>query len=150
MKYEITVEQEKEYDVIVVGSGPSGVAAAITSGRGGAKTLLVESLGRVGGISTSGLMSHFTGTCDNQIYHETLKRAAEKNPFAQGEVTHIIDPELLTLTYIEMLEEAGVEIILYTSFCDVLMDENGQLKKESFRHEKPEPEPESENTPEEE
>lgn len=124
MKYEITIDRVKEYDVIIVGSGPSGVAAAITSGRNGAKTLLIESLGRVGGISTSGMMSHFTGTCGNKIYHEILERAAQKNPFDRGTVTHVIDPELLTLTYIEMLEEAGVETILYTSFCDVLMDGN--------------------------
>lgn len=120
MKFTADIVNIKDYDVIVAGSGPAGVAAAITAGRQGAKTLLIESLGRVGGISTSGMMSHFTGSVGNKIYHEILERAAEKNVFAPNIKTHIIDPEFLTVTYIEMLEEAGVETLLYTSVCDVV------------------------------
>ncbi|MBE6610406.1 MAG: FAD-dependent oxidoreductase [Ruminococcaceae bacterium] len=124
MKLEIDIEKKGAYDVIVVGSGPAGVSAAILAGRNGAKTLLIESCGRVGGISTSGMMSHFTGRCGNMLYHEILERAAEKNVFAPGKKTISIDPEFLTLTYIEMLEEAKVDILLYTTFCDVMMDGN--------------------------
>ena len=122
MKYEIRIVKEQEYEVIVVGSGPSGVAAAVSAGCSGAHTLLIESLGRVGGISTSGLMSHFTGSVGNRLYWEILERAAAKNSFAPGEVTPRIDPELLTVTYYEMLEEAGVELLLYTTVCDVIME----------------------------
>ena len=50
-------------DVPVLGSGPSGFAAAYTAARNGAKVVLVEQNGDVGGISTSGLMSHRTGSC---------------------------------------------------------------------------------------
>lgn len=113
-----------EYDVIVVGSGPSGVSAAIMAGRNGAKTLLIEYNGSVGGISTSGLMSHFTGRVDSLLYSEILKRSADKNPFDTGCVRKEIDPELLKITYLEMLEEAGVDILLYTLVCDVVMEEN--------------------------
>lgn len=123
MKMEFQVAEKGNYDVIVVGSGPAGVSAAITAGRNGAKTLLVEACGRVGGISTSGMMSHFTGRCGNKLYGEILKRSADKNHFDKGVVTRSIDPELLTLTYIEMLEEAHVEILLYTTFCDVIMQD---------------------------
>ena len=87
MKLEIDIEKKGAYDVIVVGSGPAGVSAAILAGRNGAKTLLIESCGRVGGISTSGMMSHFTGRCGNRLYHEILERAAEKNVFAPGKKT---------------------------------------------------------------
>lgn len=124
MKTEINIKKGKNYDVIVVGSGPAGMGAAVTAGRNGVKTLLIESCGRVGGISTSGLMSHFTGSVGNKLYWEILKRAAEKNPHETGKITPRIDPELLTLTYIEMLEEANVDLLLYTTFCDVLMEEN--------------------------
>lgn len=127
MQFTTEISIMKNYDVIVAGSGPAGVAAAITAGRQGAKTLLIESLGRVGGISTSGMMSHFTGTVGNKIYHEILERAAEKNIFAPNKKTITIDPEFLTVTYIEMLEEAKVETLLYTSVCDVVK-ENDTLK----------------------
>ena len=124
MNFCMEIENIKEYDVVVAGSGPAGIAAAILSGRNGAKTLLVESCGRVGGVSTSGMMSHFTGTVGNHIYHETLERAAEKNLFEPGVKTKYIDPELLTITYIEMLEEANVDVLLYTTFCDVIKEGN--------------------------
>lgn len=112
------------YDVVVAGSGPAGVAAAITAGRQGVKTLLIESCGRVGGISTSGLMSHFTGSVGNKIYWEILRRAAQKNKFDSDEISARIDPELLTVTYIEMLEEAKVDLLLYTTVCDVILEGN--------------------------
>ena len=124
MTYEIEILNEKHYDVIVCGSGPAGVAAAISASRLGAKTILIESLGRVGGISTSGMMSHFTGSVGNRLYHEILSRAAENNQFERGKVTTVIDPEFLTLTYYEMLEESGAEVLLYTTVCDVIMDKN--------------------------
>ncbi len=126
MQISIDAKNMGNFDVIVVGSGPSGVAAAITAGRQGAKTLLIEALGRVGGISTSGLMSHFTGSVGNKLYREILERAAEKNQFNKGEITTAIDPEFLTLTYIEMLEEANVQTLLYTTLCDVIV-ENGNI-----------------------
>ena len=126
MDFNIKIEKRKDFDVVVVGSGPAGVAAAIVAARQGAKTLLIESCGRVGGISTSGMMSHFTGRVGNAIYHEILKRMADKNYFERGVVKKYIDPELLTLTYIEMLEEAGARTLLYTTFCDVTM-ENGKV-----------------------
>ena len=124
MEYTLTIKKEKECDVLVVGSGPAGVSAAIMAARCGARVLLVEALGRVGGISTSGMMSHFTGSVGNRLYGEILARAAERNTFKRGEITTKIDPEYLTLTYLEMLEEAGAELLLYTTFCDAVMEGN--------------------------
>lgn len=122
MKYLRELETNDSYDVIVVGSGPAGMAAAITAGRSGVKTLLIEGLGRVGGIATSGLMSHWTGTVGNKIYWEILKRHNEK--CCKEDKSIWIDPEMLTLTYVEMLEEAKVDCLLYTTVCDVIMDSN--------------------------
>ena len=124
MQFQIEARDGGLYDVIVVGAGPAGVSAAITAGRQGARVLLVEALGRVGGMSTSGIMNQFVGTVGNHLYHEICARLAEKNPFQRGVVTKHIDSELLTLTYMELLEEAQVKLLLYTSFCEPLM-ENG-------------------------
>jgi hypothetical protein len=68
------------------------------------------------------MMSHFTGRCGNKLYLEILDRAKSKNHYFPELEKKYIDSELLTLTYIEMLEEAGVEILLYTTFCDMIME----------------------------
>ncbi|MBI4284011.1 MAG: FAD-dependent oxidoreductase, partial [Chloroflexi bacterium] len=51
---EINVCQEA--DVVVVGGGPAGVAAAVSAARNGAKTVLVERYGHLGGMATGGLV----------------------------------------------------------------------------------------------
>ena len=114
-----------EYDVIVAGSGPAGVSAAINAGRRGAKVLLLEWNNAVGGISTSGLMSHFTGTVQSKFYTELLQAMADRNEFSNpGEITKFIDPEQLKNIYLEMLRDAGVTVLLYTFVCGVVMDGN--------------------------
>ena len=86
------------------------------------RVLLIEALGRVGGISTSGLMSHWTGSVRSSLYDELWQRAADKNAFERGKPKKQIDPELLTVTYYEMLQEANVEILLYTFVCGVMRE----------------------------
>ena len=43
---------ENCYDLIVAGGGPAGVAAAVAAAESGAKTLLVEAMGELGGTGT--------------------------------------------------------------------------------------------------
>ena len=117
----MNVQFSEQYDVIVVGAGPAGIGAAVAAGRSGAKTLLVDQCGSVGGMSTVGLMSHFTGTVGNRIYREILDRAKETYFYDPGEDV-FIDPELLKIVYYQMLEEAGVTVLLYTFVCDAVMD----------------------------
>lgn len=113
------------FDVIVAGSGPSGVSAAISSARGGASVLLIEFTNAVGGMSTSGLMSHFTGSVDSVLYKEILTRSAEMNEgLYHNKITATIDPEKLKNLYLTMLSEADVKLLLYTIVCDVIMDGN--------------------------
>lgn len=125
MDRQFSLENKGTYDVIVVGSGPAGIAAAVNAGRNGVKTLLIESQGRLGGIATAGYMSHWTGTVGNKTYWEILKRSNEK--YGKAEIDIQIDPDLLALTYIEMLEEANVDCLLYTTVFDVIA-ENDQVQ----------------------
>ena len=50
-----------EYDVIVIGSGPAGHSAAIAAGRAGAKTLMIEQAGFIGGNIALGVPGFWRG-----------------------------------------------------------------------------------------
>lgn len=117
MKESFITEAEKhteiagKYDVIVAGSGPSGFAAAVTAARNGAKTLIIEAQSGVGGISTSGLMSHFTGRVDSRLYSKILERSHKQDFFKCDDKVRI-DPELLKNTYLGMLQAIQRQIFL--------------------------------------
>ena len=55
--------KELQYDVVVIGGGPAGTVAAIASARGGARTLLVEQNGYLGGALTA------CGTAPQMTFH---------------------------------------------------------------------------------
>ena len=128
------VEPEKKLpisrrvDVLVVGSGPAGFSAAVLAARQGAKTMLVESQGMVGGIATAGLMSHFTGSVNSAFYKELLQRMNANRGFGTDQGSPVtIDPEQQRTLCLEMLDEAGVDILLYTFACGTVVEE-GQLR----------------------
>ena len=50
-----------EYDVVVLGGGPAGMAAAVSAARTGRKTLLVERYGFLGGMGTAAGVTNFCG-----------------------------------------------------------------------------------------
>ncbi len=105
-------------DVVVVGGGPAGFSAAIHAARMGMDTILVEAAGQVGGVATIGLMSHWTGKTQGGFYEEVLERAKD------GTAKRLINPEILKTTLLEMLQEAGVKLRLYTMAVGVIMNEN--------------------------
>jgi hypothetical protein len=137
------------YDVVVCGGGPAGVAAAIAAGRGGAKTLLIESQGQLGGMATSGLVSHWLGgrTSDCQewviggIFKE-LSLKAERLGIAKlpsppedggysphgwgrgpGQLTAGIpmNPVKMAAFLDDQVQESGVAVLLLTSFVDAIV-----------------------------
>ena len=65
-------EMKKEYDVIIAGGGPAGIAAAISCGRNGLDTLLVEFTGSLGGTSTSGALPFFLGAMTGSVPFRTM------------------------------------------------------------------------------
>ena len=112
-----------EYDVIAAGSGPAGASAAVTAGRLGARVLLIERNNAVGGMSTSGLMSHWTGTVRSPLYTEILRRcSACYEGEDRGRIVPWIDPEVLKTVWLGMLREAGVTVLLCTFVCGVVKE----------------------------
>src|ERR1700690_552904 len=57
---------EGDFDVLVAGGGPAGSAAAICAARAGAKVLLAEATGCLGGMGTSGLVTAFGPLADGE------------------------------------------------------------------------------------
>jgi len=60
------IPAESGYDLVVAGGGPAGTAAAICAARRGAKVLLVEATGCLGGMGTSGLVTAFDPMADGE------------------------------------------------------------------------------------
>lgn len=124
-----------DYEVIVVGGGPSGCAAAIASARRGAKTLLLEATGCLGGMGTSGLVPAW---CPFSDYEKIVYRGIAEEIFtaAKEGMTHVkpddlnwvpIDPERLKIVYDRKVTEAGADVLFNTFFCSVEA-ENGAVK----------------------
>lgn len=109
-----------EADVIVVGGGPAGIGAALSSARLGMKTLLVEQAGDVGGVATTGLMSHWTGDTAGGLYEEILEQSLQEGQKDR----HTIDPEHLKTTLMSMLLKEHVIIRTYTFACRPIMEGN--------------------------
>lgn len=122
------------YDVIVAGGGPSGFACALSSARNGAKTLLIEKNGFLGGMNTSALvgplMTFHSG--DEQIVKGIAQEIVDRLIKKGGSIGHIpdpigvastitpIEPEILKHLYFEMAaEEKNLTIMLHTYLSGV-------------------------------
>ncbi len=124
-----------EYEVIVVGGGPAGCAAAIASARRGAKTLLIEATGSLGGMGTMGLVPAWCPFTDGEtivyrgIAQEIFFAAKETIPHVDRDALDWvpIDPERLKLVYDRFVTASGADILFHTvlSATDV---EDGAVK----------------------
>jgi hypothetical protein len=72
-----------EFDVVVLGGGPAGQSAAVCAARGGARTLLVERYGFLGGMGTAGGVTNFAG-----LYG---RRGGEMQPLVRGVVDELLE-----------------------------------------------------------
>lgn len=119
-----------EYDVVVCGSGPAGVTAAIEAGRNGGRTLLVELQGCLGGIWTTGLLSwvidHSNKTGIMREIEDHLHKAGGKGSIETGRYL-AYDVETMKLILEEMCIEAGVDILLHTRVAASIKDSSGRI-----------------------
>ncbi len=101
-----------ESDVIVCGGGPAGIAAAIASARGGAKTTLIEYHGCLGGVWTAGLLNNLIDYQNKPGIMKELVQRLEKSDAQYS--AKVYDCELMKFILDQMCLEAGVEIRLHT------------------------------------
>jgi len=101
-----------EADVIVCGGGPAGVAAAISSARKGAKTILIEQYGVLGGAMTSSLVGIILDYKNKSGIMKEIVDRLEKSDAQYS--ARVYDAELMKVTLDQMCDEAGVGVRLYT------------------------------------
>jgi hypothetical protein len=128
---------DKTFDLIVVGAGVAGVAAALEAARGGLKTALVEKTVLVGGLATTGLINIYLPLCDGNgrqvtygVAEELLRLSVQYGPgdvpagWPDGEVSQRkeryqtpFSPASFVLALDEVLDSAGVDLWLDTLVC---------------------------------
>lgn len=117
-------------DLLVCGGGFAGVSAAVCAARAGAKVMLLERYGFLGGLVTSALVIT-TPPLDNGINLEIGGRLKENGVYVpcrhSGEESewlnmHAIDPEFIKYEFIQMLRENAVDFLLHTYIAGTVME----------------------------
>lgn len=103
----------QNYDVLVIGGGPAGLAAAIAAHKNGAKTLLVEREARLGGILKQCIHDGFGLV----RFQEKLSGPEYAERFIDE--FHALNMEAKTLTFVTRLEKSA------SGFSAVLVNRNG-------------------------
>ena len=121
-------------EVVVVGGGSAGIAAAVASARNGADTLLIEQSGCCGGMASRGLLTSIICMTDGKdiladgICLEFVERIVADMKLEKPDYHwQNIHPESVKKTADRMLEEAGVKVIYETVVTDCVA-EDGCLK----------------------
>ena len=116
------------YDVVVVGAGSAGASAAITAGRQGARTLLVDRLAFMGGTSTAVLDTFYAFYTPGEVARRvvggigwevverlTAEGVAFERPNTYGAGTGVTyDQETLKVVWEELAADAGVDLLLHS------------------------------------
>jgi len=147
IRYERDLPLGEPCDVAVCGGGPAGCAAALSASRSGARVVLLESQGQLGGAATSGLVSHWLGGRTRGgdwvvggLFRELAEAAAAEGfallPTADAHtltphgwiagLAHGVpfDPFAMARLLDKTLAAAGVDVVLATQAVDALVEDD--------------------------
>ncbi len=129
---------EEGFDLVVAGGGPAGVAAAVCAARLGAKVVLVEAMGCLGGMGTSGLVTAFDPMANGQrMLVGGLMREIVTTMYQRGFLGPQVTPDFYSkrfhcwtpfkaegykLVLDELLKAAGVDVRFFTRAIDADID----------------------------
>lgn len=119
-----------DVDVLVAGGGPAGIAAAIAAAREGARTLLVDRYGYLGGMITGSHVVAILGMGDGHHVvaqgilaeiHERMAMWGGMTMLGDG-IDYRVDAEIFKWQAVEMVQEAGADLLLQTQVCAPIVD----------------------------
>jgi len=125
LTFQREIEIRHNVDVLVVGGGPAGVAAAVTAARQGARVFLAEGSACLGGAGTTALVPAFMQFTDGVnflaagIGEEILNKMWQYGGKVDG-WNYSIKVEALKRVYDDIVMEAGVDFALHTQMVDVI------------------------------
>lgn len=130
-------QEALDCDVLVVGGGVTGVAAATAAARGGARTILLENKPFVGGNATTGLClhsfvsrygEHVVFGLAQELVDRLIERGGAVGHVPYGDFVHSVTPvdgDLFRIQATELLADAGVVVLYGVNALDVETDGNG-------------------------
>ena len=123
INYTKQLQVQGTYDVVVAGSGPAGICAAVAAAREGAKVALVERYGVVGGNLTTGYVGPILGMVGKGTMRDELVEllGVPENDMI-GETGRAHDFEMAKIRLMQFVNHPNIDVYLQTTVTDVIKE----------------------------